>query len=353
MTIFIDTERLRDLNSGLGQFCRQLGHELVRQKPSSAQLTFLVPEHQQGIFGPDVQYKTATWWRQWYHPGSYDIWHCTHQDSKFWPISKLTRTVLTIHDLNFLERPDYPDARKQRKLASLQRKLNRSSALATISDYTASVVRQHLTVPAIPMTVIYNGNSLNQAISEPFPVASPFFLFVGVIHPKKNLHTLLPLLEAFPEWHLVLAGPDSHPYAAHLRQQAEQLGIAERLVMPGVISEAAKSWLYQHCEAFLFPSLSEGFGLPVVEAMSCGKPVFLSQSTSLPEIGGRDTYYFESEDPASMAETVFAGLNDFRSNPFRASRLRQQAARFSWEQAARQYWALYTDLLAHPTPANR
>lgn len=345
MNIFIDTERLRDLNSGLGQFCLRLGQELVRQKPPSARLTFLVPPGQEGVFGRAVQYQTAVWWRKWYNPGAYDLWHCTHQDSRFWPASRQTRTVLTIHDLNFLERPDYDEARKSHRLTVLQRKVERTSALATISEYTASEVRQHLALPAVPLTVIYNGNSLDRATTQPLEIARPFFLFVGVIHPKKNLHTLLPLLEAFPEWQLVLAGSDTHPYAAHLREQAQRLAISDRLVMPGAVSEATKSWLYQHCDAFLFPSISEGFGLPVVEAMSCGKPVFLSRLTSLPEIGGKDAYYFESFEPEEMAETVFAGLNDFRANPFRADRLRQQAARFSWERAAQQYWQLYTDLL--------
>ena len=59
----------------------------------------------------------------------------------------------------------------------------------------------------------------------------PYFLFVGVVHPKKNVHTLLPLLEAFPDYRLVLAGPDSHPYAQHVREQAQKLGVADRLLM--------------------------------------------------------------------------------------------------------------------------
>ncbi|GAB3909458.1 glycosyltransferase family 1 protein [Larkinella knui] len=350
MNLFIDTERLRDLHSGLGQFCLQMGRELVRQRPPSAQLTFLVPQGQQGVFGPDVSYQTAVWWRKWYTPGAYDIWHCTHQDSDFLPAAKHSRLVFTIHDLNFLERPDYSDAKKAHKRAAVQRKVDRASAIATISEYTASVVRNHLNVAPIPLRVIHNGHSPpdnlpQQAIAPPFNVARPFFLFVGVLHPKKNLHTLLPLLEAFPEWQLVLAGPDRHPYATYLREQARQLGIQERLTVTGAVDEPTKSWFYQHCDAFLFPSISEGFGLPVVEAMSYGKPVFLSQRTSLPEIGGKDAYYFDSDEPESMAETVFEGLNDFRANPFRADRLRQRAARFSWERAAEQYWQLYTDLM--------
>ncbi|WP_128546414.1 glycosyltransferase family 4 protein [Larkinella soli] len=345
MRVFVDTERLRDLNSGLGQFCLRLGQELVRNRPEPAELTFLVPGSRKGIFGSGVEYRTAVWWRRVFNPGAFDVWHCTHQDSAFFPTGGNARVILTIHDLNFLARPDYDEAKKAARLAALQQKVNRASALTVISEYTASAVREHLALPDIPLRVIYNGTSPGSpGVPAGFtPPPSPYFLSVGVIHPRKNLHTLLPLLEAFPDWHLVLAGSDAHPYAGHLRQQAAQLGFADRLILPGAVDEATKYALYQHCDAFLFPSLSEGFGLPVVEAMSCGKPVFLSRMTSLPEVGGRDAYYFDSFEPTEMAETVFQGLSDFRSNPFRAERLRRQAARFSWEKAARDYWELYSE----------
>ncbi|WP_234736813.1 glycosyltransferase family 4 protein [Tellurirhabdus bombi] len=353
MNIFIDTERLRDPHSGLGQFCQLLGQELVRQQPPGAGLTFLVPAGHTEAFGQGVSYQQAGWWRRLWKPNHFDVWHCTHQDSVYLPHSgqnDKSKLILTIHDLNFLERPDYDEARKAQRLAFLQQKISQAAALTTISEYTASVVRQQFTLPDVPLRVIYNGtplitsteppeSSLTAALAE-----GPFFLFVGAIHPKKNLHTLLPLLEAFPDWKLVLAGVDQHPYAAHLRDQASQLDLSERLEMPGAVSEATKQWLYQQCGALLFPSLSEGFGLPVVEAMHFGKPVFLSRLTSLPEIGGKDAYYFNSFEPEDMAETIYDGLSDFAANPFRAARLRQRAAQFSWEEAARAYWALYSEI---------
>ena len=111
--------------------------------------------------------------------------------------------------------------------------------------------------------------------------------------------------------------------------------------MPGPVDEPTKWWLYAHCEAFLFPSLSEGFGLPVVEAMHVGKPVFLSNLTSLPEIGGREAVYFVDFEPDTLVETLRAGMIAFYEDPLKADRLRWQANRFSWQKAARQYWAVY------------
>lgn len=350
--LFIDAERLRDLNSGLGQVCLHFGHELVRQCPPNWKLTFLVPKGQAGIFGGSVDYVQAGWLRKLWIPGQFDVWHCLHQDSAYLPRAGQGKLVLTIHDLNFLARPDYTDAKKARKLTALQSRVDRAAALTTISEYTANEVRKHLTLAGNQLlTVIPNGVAIDPAQTPAFPSDDspirsldgglPFFLFVGVIHPKKNVHTLLPLLEAFPDYQLVLAGPDRHPYAQHIRQQAQNLGLTDRLLIPGAVSEADKRWLYAHCDAFLFPSLSEGFGLPVVEAMTFGKPVFIANLTSLPEVGGREAYYFENFEPEQMAKTLHDGLHDFQQNPLRQERMRKRAMQFTWSSVAGRYWAVY------------
>ena len=362
-SLFIDTERLRDLNSGLGQVCLHLGHELVRQAPPDWNLTFLVPNGQTGIFGNNVQYVEASWLRKFWISGHYDVWHCLHQDSVYlprWSGANAPKLILTVHDLNFLERADYSAAKKARKRAALQQTINRADVLTAISQYTASVLEEQMQIPMTKLIhVISNGIAVNPAetpaelsadssvrsLVESDNSVSPFFLFLGVIHPKKNVHTLLPLLEAFPDYRLVLAGPDRHPYAQYIREQAQKLGIADRLLMPGPVDEAAKLWLYAHCEAFLFPSLSEGFGLPVAEAMTFGKPVFLSNLTSLPEVGGKEAYYFENFEPESMAKTLHDGLHDFGQNPLRQERMKKRAAQFSWPSVAKEYWALYEGLV--------
>jgi glycosyltransferase involved in cell wall biosynthesis len=353
MRILVDAERLRSPNNGLGQLCRRLGEALARQQPPESRLTFLVPDDRRGVFGQSVAYESPRWWRKRLSTGTFDVWHATHQDSAFVP-SRRSRVVLTILDLNFLERADYSASKKARRLASVQRRVNRASAIATISEYTASVVRERLRVPDIPLRVIYLGNPL-PAGDGPAPPPSNhpmlarlagarFFLFVGVLHPKKNLHTLLPALARLPGRNLVLAGPDGHAYATRLREEVVALGLEDRVIIPGPVDDPTKRWLYEHCDALLFPSLSEGFGLPVLEAMANGKPVFLSRLTSLPEIGGDDAFYFESFEPDVMAETIRQGLEQFAADPTHVERVRRHAGRFSWENAAREYWSLYADV---------
>lgn len=350
MKIFVDTERIRDLNSGLGQTCLRVGQELVRQQPAGADLTFLVPKGQTGLFGEPsatLHYVEATWLRKFWNPGYYDVWHNLHQDATYWPSQRPGKLILTINDLNFLEHPDYSAAKKARKLAAVQQRANRAQVITTLSDYTGSVVREHLTLPeTTSLQTVYIGVSdLPTPPVEPPTVLAdlktPFFLFLGVLHPKKNVHALLAIAQAFPDYALVLAGRNDHPYAQHLREQAVQLGV-DNVLQTGPVDEATKAWLYANCEAFLFPSLSEGFGLPVVEAMSFGKPVFLSRLTSLPEIGGREAVYFNSFDPEDVVETLRAGMRDFYDDPLKGERLRWQANRFRWQNTGKAYWAIYS-----------
>ena len=358
--LFVDAERLRNLTSGLGQVCLHLGQELLRTRRADRpggpwDVTFLVPKGRLGFFGADARHVEAAWPRRLWMPGRYDVWHCLHQDSVYLPAR--SKLILTIYDLNFLERADYSATRKARRLARLQRSINRASLLTAGSAHTASVVREHLRIPdALPFKVVHTGVAVREqdtpAETPLFLTGEdrPFFLFVGAIHPRKNVHTLVALLEAFPAHRLILAGPDHHPYAQQIRERARRIGVADRLLMPGAVDEATKLWLYARCSAFLFPSLSEGFGLPVVEAMVFGKPVFISSLTSLPEIGGSDAYYFENFEPESMAQVLRDGLRDFEHDPGRRERLRLRAARFTWASVAAEYWKLYEEMAADRRP---
>jgi glycosyltransferase involved in cell wall biosynthesis len=280
-----------------------------------------------------------------------DVWHAPHQDVWIRPPAG-ARLVLSIMDLNFLERAEYSDAKKARRLAAVQAKVDAADAIATISEFTASVVRKHLRVPDIPVRVIHLGNPMD---GQPAPsksmaglAAGSFFLFVGVVHPKKNVATLVPMLRDFPDMKLVIAGDDRHAYRAEVLREAQSAGVTDRVIFAGPVDEPTKRWLYENCRALLFPSISDGFGLPVVEAMSVGKPAFLSRLTSLPEIGGNAAHYFDSFEPQAMAAAVKRGLADFDGHPQRPDELRAYASRYSWTRAATEYWTLYDEVFRSP-----
>ena len=139
----------------------------------------------------------------------------------------------------------------------------------------------------------------------------------------------------------MIAGRKTTPYGQLLETLLQQRAVTDRVIMPGEVSDGDRQWLYEHCEAFLFPSLTEGFGFPVLEAMQCGKPVFMSRATSLPEIGGECGFYFGSYDGRHMAEVFTTGMKLFQSDPTFPDRCRRQADSFTWRTAAEKYAALY------------
>jgi glycosyltransferase involved in cell wall biosynthesis len=230
-------------------------------------------------------------------------------------------------------------------LWKIQKLVNRSAAVTTISNFVATEIRKNLKLDARPLQVIYNGNCLDESLQDKKPllnVTGKFFFSIGIISEKKNFHSLVPLLTEFKDHSLVIAGKNSGKYARKIYADALALGVQERLLMPGIVTDAEKLWLYRNCEAFLFPSLTEGFGFPVVEAMSLGKPTFISRHTSLPEIGGVEAFYFDDFESGSMARVIKNGLQHFDES--RSQRSIEWANQFTWENAARRYQELYRGL---------
>jgi glycosyltransferase involved in cell wall biosynthesis len=118
------------------------------------------------------------------------------------------------------------------------------------------------------------------------------------------------------------------------------------------VSDADRQWLYENGEAFLFPSLTEGFGFPILEAMQAGRPVFMARTTCLPEIAGDHGFYLDSFDAAAMAAVYEAGMATFTADPEFAPRARAHAATFSWGATARGYTRVYESILGQTAGEN-
>jgi len=346
--VFIEMQKMSNLNSGLGQFCLHFGNALSEIAYEKVKPTFFVPKHFKGIFGPEFDYKSVSIFHKLFSPSSKDqsLWHCVHQLSPYLPASKNTKLLLTIHDLNFLEKYS-ANSKKQRIKDKIQQKVDRANTVVAISNYTAGLVKEHLSIDAKKIKVIHNGNSLNTFLSPVKPDFLPngeFLFTIGIISAKKNFKTLVPLLKG-NNFNLVIAGENKNSYAAEIRTLAETLNVSERVFMPGPVKEETKFWLYQNCKAFVFPSLTEGFGLPVIEAMSQGKPVFLSDKTSLPEIGGKEAFFWKNFDEVEMQNVLEQGLKDYETDPLKKERIISWSKQFTWENAATQYLDLYLSLL--------
>lgn len=363
--VVIDVERLKFLECGLGQYCLHLANAITALAGADLEPVFLTPSSlDEAILGANVSTVRASIWRRplatsilrpilgrFPRRRETTIWHVTHQDSKFWPLDPRVPVVLTIHDLNFLR--EKSAAAIRRRLRRLQRHVDRCSVVTTGSEYAAREIRDHLELHGKEIRVIPHGVCLRREATSLKPVSVPsnarFLFTIGDLTPKKNFHVLVDLIARLPELQLVIAGNNSTQYARDIAKRAAELNVDDRLFMIGRVSEGERLWLYEHCQAFVFPSLSEGFGLPVIEAMSFGRPVFCSNRTSLPEVGGDLAFYWESFEAESMAQVLSSGLATIASDGSFGDRLRRRAAEFNWPVAAKRYFDLYREVTSERT----
>jgi glycosyltransferase involved in cell wall biosynthesis len=355
MRIGISLGGIGAFHDGLGEFALQLGRRIAAQAPrwreaDGIAFDFHLREKLFGLFGSEVGYRPVTRWQRLHHrqPQPYALWHSLHQLNKTLPPQGAAGPPLrlvTVHDLNYLYgRNAFSTWRHQRRTRSL---LRRTDMVVAISRHTAGDVRKHLGWQG-PLEVIHNGaRSFVDAAREPLPGwaadgARPFLFHLSRMSPSKNPQAIIDLARVWPEMRFVLCGPPSDD-ARRLRDTVHLPNLEFHLG----ISDAQKAWAYASCAGFLFPSLTEGFGLPPIEAMHFGKPTFLARRTCLPEIGGDAADYFDDFDPATMKRVVQDGLRR-QAEPGRADAIRQHAAQFDWDRAAAAYLALYRRLLRLP-----
>jgi glycosyltransferase involved in cell wall biosynthesis len=347
--VLVDMHRLKyNPYNGLYRFSVELGQALSCMKPPDLDLQYYLPVKDFGIFGDKASYIRHKSIDKYYKFGTdvFDVWHATTTLSWYRPFNKNTRFVFTVHDLNFLEEGERSKKHKGRYFKLIKERIDRAHFLTYISEYTRQQAHEYLEIGDKPGAVIYNG--CNVPASKEFmppkdPPTRPFLFSIGQFVSRKNFHVLPALLQG-NDLELVIAGISDLPYKDQVVEAAKKMGVLDRLKLVGTVGEEEKFWYYQHCEAFLFPSLGEGFGLPVIEAMWFGKPVFLSRSTCLPEIGGAVAYYFDGFDPEVMRRNFEEGMRHY--NQHRPQEMiRQRASLFSWEKAAGEYIQVYRDLI--------
>jgi glycosyltransferase involved in cell wall biosynthesis len=276
----------------------------------------------------------------------YDIWHTSFQASQYFPLYKKIKKVLTVHDLNFLYDDSKEEFKKKRELKKLQNKINHADAVIAISNFVLNDLKSNLEIDETISHVIYNGCNFHQSeiVTQPNNAPNkPFLYTIGTITEKKNFHVLPPLLKSF-DGLLIISGIIQTPeYREKIISMAKKHGFEDRVVFTDAVSENEKKWYMQHCEAFVFPSLAEGFGLPVLEAMHFGKPVLLSTRTSLPEIGGEDAFYFKNFDPEHMQEVLVNCLQTKDKNEL-SEKMKNRASCFDWNIAAQEHLNIYQKL---------
>ncbi len=348
--IILDCDLMKFPHSGLYQYCQNLGghiNQLLTETNQPLMQMYLPP--QKKLVLPYKPYHLIEHkWHKLIQPflRNCRVWHAPFQSGRILPNKKRfprLKVVLTIHDLNVLHEGK-PDHIQQKSLAHTQALIDQSDAIVCISEFTKNDVLTHCNTDGKPVHVIHNGVSKLPEINGNVVANRPtreFLLGIGYVNQKKNFHVLLPLLQSNPDLELIIIGHHDNPdYVTKMRSLARQLRVEKRLHLPGTVSEEDKIWYLRNCKALLHPSLAEGFGLPVIEAMQFGKPVFLSTLTSLPEIGGDAAFYFSTFDANLIQEVYWEGMKTFESFE-RKEAIVKNAARFNWEISAQQYLAVY------------
>lgn len=349
--IIFDCERMKYKNTGLYHYCLNLGNHIAKfTRPGTEELSFYSPLGVEYLFNKEINHLTQTELHKFRMPSlnKFSVWHATYQDSYYLPFrNKEIKVVLSVHDLNFMYDHSKSEFKKQRNLKRLQKLIQRADVIICVSEYARNDLNFYCDVQNKPIHVIHNGtNTLTEPelLKQSYKPRRPFIFTLGTVMPKKNFHSLLPLVQDQEQLELVIAGRiDDVGYYQSILDTAEKMGISGKVKLVGPVSENEKSWYFNNCYAFALPSTAEGFGLPVTEAMSVGKPLFLSDKTALPEIGGDVAFYFENFSAAHMKETFVAGMKQYKLFNMHQQIINKGKA-YCWDIAAQEYWKIYRSL---------
>jgi alpha-1,3-rhamnosyl/mannosyltransferase len=366
----IDARKLTDY--GIGAYVRNL-LEAIARNPQSERYRFRVyvrpadrasvpplPERfeivEEDSPGYSISELTRFAWRLW--RDRLDLFHATHYVIP--PLAR-ARAVVTIHDIIHVLYPQFLPNRAALIYARVMigRALRRADRIITVSNNSKRDLVDYFGISPARIEVIYNGVAARfratippeeiERVAAKYALPRPYLLFLGGEKPHKNVRNVL---RAFAEARrdrplphtLVLAGP-MPTNRSRVEALIAALDLGAHVVRPGVVPEEDLPGLFAGSDAFLYPTLYEGFGLPVAEAMACGVPVLTSSTSALQEIAGGYAYLVDPMDVDAIAR----GIVDLATEPKRREEYaelgRRRAADFSWEHAAAQTLEVYAEAL--------
>jgi glycosyltransferase involved in cell wall biosynthesis len=264
--------------------------------------------------------------------------------------------VTTIHDLIYRRFPEaHAGVRSVGMRVLVPVAARRARRIIAISEATKRDIVEFLRIDSSRIDVVYEGPGFAPS-DAPAPEEAlrrrhslgerQIVLSVSAHRPHKNLERLIDAIAALEEPAVLVVPGYTTPWEDELRQHARRAGAEDRVRFTGWVSDAELEGLYRAASCLAFPSLAEGFGLPVLEAMIRGLPVACSSTTSLPEVAGSAALYFDPEDTAGIAAAVARLLADPGLRERLATAGRERAARFTWERAAAGTIACYERALA-------
>ena len=291
-----------------------------------------------------------------------DLFHAPHY---VLPALTPCRSIVTIHDCIHLVFPQhYLPGRLTRSLArfTFWHAANRSARVLTVSEASKRDILRLLRIPSDKVDVIYNAiddrfshppdETQMTRVRERYQLHDRFLLYSGNVKPHKNLERLIDAFarlrqHGFDDIQLLITGSEVSRYAT-LRRAVHRYNLHKHVRFLGFLSTETLASLYHLADAFVFPSLYEGFGLPPLEAMASGTPVLTSNVSSLPEVMGDAALLVDPYDPEAIADGMQQILSDAPTRERLVNCGRTRASRFSWEESAKRVLTIYRQVAAQP-----
>ncbi len=289
----------------------------------------------------------------WPRPRQARLFHGLNQRL---PRTPYPARVVTIHDLFPLTSLEYSKAEFQRHFSDVLREtIARADRIIAVSDATRRELLRHTDASDAKIRVVHHGIDPPQIPSQAEQDAfrervlglkpgEKFFLNVGTIQVRKNVANIALALKPLPQFRLVLAGGEGYG-AEGIISLIEREGLSGRVIRLGHTAADRLRLLYSTAEALVFPSLEEGFGFPILEAMSYGLSVITSNCSSMPEVGGDAALLVDPRDVAQISDAMRRLADDNLLAQTLRQRGWQRAALFTWEKCARETWAVYREVL--------
>ncbi len=261
-----------------------------------------------------------------------------HYGPRFLPIP----LVVTIHDLSFIF---YPNEFLKKDLYQLTNwtkySVNKAKKIIAVSNSTKKDLINVYNLADKKIEVVYNGyekfSRVNPSKLKVKKTSKPYILYVGTLQPRKNITTLLQAFykfnQIYPEYELVIAGKKGWLYNKIFEKVAD-LGLEDRVYFTDYITDFQLCYLYENAFCLVMPSLYEGFGIPILEAMSFGCPVLSSFASSLPEVGGDACFYFDPKNVNELVEKLLKLKNSPEYKKELVAKGKQRIKQFSWKRCA-------------------
>jgi alpha-1,3-rhamnosyl/mannosyltransferase len=350
LRVGLEVGKVAGISDGIGRYARGLLRALLELDDGPEMVLYDLADDRIGD-RPPVRLRGSEAPVATEHPTALDVFHST---GFALPPAGEIPLVITVHDLTFITHPDlHTRVNRARASAAMMTAVARRATVIAVSGHTRGEVEQLLGVPSERIVVVHEAPDRAfgiRAPSErpdpsPAPVPGRYVLAVGSLEPRKNLVGLLDGMMELPaalrrELQLVVVGPGGwHNRVIRDRLQRARRRLAVREL--GYVSTERLAELYRGATVFAYPSLSEGFGLPVLEAMACGAPVLTSNRASLPEVAGDAAVLVDPVDPVSIAGGIERLVTD---DEFRAGMVAKgfdNVRRFSWDRCARETVTVY------------